>query len=102
MDYETIKRYLEKEPKARERRNKNRALGNLIIAHYHVPLPKETMEEIVGQILNADRYWRMVTKDNEHLRGSDYKTKDTVEKNFQNALGYERGHGEFIKLTKHL
>lgn len=86
--YEKIKYYLEGEPKARERSNKNRAIGNLISKQYGLEIDKAKMSDMVGEILSADRAWRKVLEENESLRGSDYQMKDELEINKQRELGY--------------
>lgn len=78
--YEIIKKYLEETPQARERKNKNRAISNLIIKKY--------MQDMVGDILTADRAWRQVLEKNENLRGSDYIEKHELEVEKQRELGY--------------
>lgn len=92
MTKDSVKQYLEVQPLARERKNKNRALGNLLIEKYHLDIPKDRMAEIVGDVLNGDRYWRMVTKEYPELRGKDYNTKDIVEQEYELHLGYEVGY----------
>lgn len=78
--YDQVKQYLEEQPSARERKNKNRAICNMMIKKY--------IQEMVGDILNADRAWRKVLEDNPQLRGSDYEDKDQLEENKQRELGY--------------
>lgn len=97
MKKETIKSYLEREPRARERANKNRALGNLLIEKYHLDIPKDKMADIVGDVLNGDRYWRMTTKEHPALRGKDWHTKDIVEQEYEMSLGYEVNYKNNIK-----
>lgn len=78
--YETVKQYLEEQPSARERKNKNRAICNLMIKKY--------IQEMVGDILSADRAWRKVLEENPNLRGSDYADKEELELQKQRELGY--------------
>ena len=40
-----LEQYLEEQPKARERKNKYRAIANLLLRRYHLTLPKEQLEE---------------------------------------------------------
>lgn len=79
--YETIKKYLEEQPQDRERKNKNRAIDNLIIKKY--------MQDMVGDILSADRAWRKVLEENINLRGTNYGDKDDLEIIKQRELGYK-------------
>lgn len=98
MHEKLVERYLEEEPLARERKNKNKAIGNLIIRLYGVNIPKDTMADIVGDILNGDRYWRKVTAQRPELQGSDYNTKTKVEQEYELALGYEPNYNQKLKL----
>lgn len=81
--------YLKQEPKARERSNKNRALGNLIAKNYNLEIDKSKMADIVGEILTLDREWRKILEDNPILRGTDYKDKTRLEQEKMLLLGYE-------------
>lgn len=82
-------RYLQEEPKARERRAKDRALCNLLIRNYPAlrNIPKETLIEVVRDFNALDRYWRLLTSLHPELRGSDYDTKQVVEERKQLQLG---------------
>lgn len=86
--YQKIKEYLVAQPKARERSNKNRVIGNLMIHDYSLEISKDKMADMVGEILNADRAWRKVLEDNKDLRGTDYADKDELELLKQQELGY--------------
>lgn len=86
--YEKLKSYLEVEPRGRLRKNKNRAIGNLISKQYGLEIDKNKMADMVGEILSADRAWRKVLEDNEHLRGEDYNQKQILEENKMLELGY--------------
>lgn len=108
---EIIKQYLEREPLARERANKNRAIGNILAEKYgtgfidgiaELSLDKNTMSDFMSDVLNYDRYWRLVTAEYPHLRGKDWETKDIVEQKAQVELGYEIGHKENVKKLKSL
>lgn len=107
---ETMYDYLVKEPKARERANKNRAIGNLIGKKYGKPvynmptgnpnltqfshfdfdvnITKEVIADLVGEVLTADRAWRKVLEANPELRGNDYNEKEKLELEAQLKLGY--------------
>lgn len=85
----TLEKYLEQEPKARERKNKNRAIGNLLIENYHLTISKETMQEIVAETLSMDRKWRKTLEDRPELRGTDYDEKEVLAQRKELELGYE-------------
>lgn len=82
-----LKEYLIKEPRARERVNKNRAIGNVILKKYgqyfHINIldKKSELADLVGEILSLDRKWRKILEENPDLRGSDYKEKEILEQN---------------------
>ena len=81
-----MKNYLQEQPKARERKNKNRAIGNVIMERYNIQIDKAMMSDIVGEILNYDRVWRKILEDYPDLRGSDYGHKDKLEEETINTL----------------
>lgn len=82
--------YLKNQPLARERKNKNRAIGNLCRDKYfpNSDLNKDRMEDMVGEILSLDRKWRKILEENPDLRGTDYGDKDELEVEKQRELGY--------------
>lgn len=88
MIYDELKSYMLKEPRARERKNKNRAIGNVIKAKYHLEMEQGKIADMVGEILNADRAWRKVLEDNKDLRGTDYWEKTDLEIKKRKELGY--------------
>ncbi len=103
---ETMYKYLLEEPKARERKNKNRAIGNLLgirygkpiyneadksvkgFDHYELKVTRQVMADLIGECLTADRAWRKVLEENPDLRGSDYSNKDELETAKKQELGY--------------
>lgn len=86
---EAVLQYLKDDPRFRERVNKNKGIANLLMKKYALLLiPKDRRDDIISDVLNADRYWRMHTADNEELRGKDYNTKDEVEQQKVKQLGY--------------
>ena len=91
--------YLKQEPRARERKNKNRAIGNLLIAPYIEKVMKDNgfkefisnkadIADIVGEVLTLDRQWRKILEENPELRGTDYKDKAMLEEKKLEELGY--------------
>ena len=89
--------YLQQEPKARERKNKNRALANLLIKSYNLEIDKLKMADIVGEILTLDRQWRKLLEENPSLRGEDYSEKTTLEQEKMLQLGYEPNYHNDVK-----
>jgi Zn-dependent M32 family carboxypeptidase len=85
-----VKNYLEEEPRARERKNKNRGLAHLLKRRYPSisHLPNQYIEDIVHDTLVMDRAWRKILEDNENLRGKDYAEKDILEDEVQIDLEY--------------
>jgi len=97
--YDTIKNYLEKYPKARERRNRNDFICWILWDEYRVDrgLSKQQLQNLIISAETYGRMWRQVTLENKHLRGGDYDTKEKVEQEKQIALGYEVGYNKDIK-----
>lgn len=97
---ELILDYLKKYPAFRERKNKNKWVGGVVFKKYNIPMDdrlKDLLADIVTDIQNADRYWRMHTAEHAELRGTDYDTKMTVEQAKQIELGYEPNYHNDIK-----
>lgn len=93
---EQIKKYLETQPLARERRNKNRAIGNILASKYghesggmyELKVDKVTMADLIADAINYDRQWRQCLEKNPELRGNDYDTKHDYETIHRKELGY--------------
>lgn len=91
--------YLKREPKARERRFKDRAIVNLLSKQYgwlmrliaETPAIKESVVRLVQDYASYDRAWRKLLADeeNKHLRGSDYGDKVKYEQEKLVELGYD-------------
>lgn len=92
-NYERLQEYLQIEPRARERKNKNRAIGNVILEDYYLDIPKQTMSEIVAEILTYDRVWRKILEENPALRGMDYLDKQKLENEIVSVL-YPSAYGK--------
>lgn len=90
MKYE-LKTYLENEPRARERRNKDRAIVNLLLKHYPslASVKKEILVEFVKDHNTLDRSWRQLLQEYPRLRGSDYDQKEVLVQQKRIELGYE-------------
>lgn len=88
--YNILLEYLKHQPLARERKNKDRAIVNLLINKY--PELKEVKKEIIVELVkdynSMDRYWRDITAQNVSLRGDDYEDKKVFEQKKQLELGY--------------
>lgn len=97
--------YLKKEPRARERKNKNRAIGNLLKSKYHsnlMDIEQSRMADIVSEVLTLDRQWRKILEENPDLRGTDYKEKVELAQKKQIELGYSPGYHQDIAKLKTL
>jgi hypothetical protein len=84
-------KYLEEEPKARERKNKPRALANLLFRRFPElqELDKDKLEQIASFIVSSERSWRKILQEHPRLRGSDYeKSKKPSQKKVLDELGY--------------
>lgn len=84
----TLFDYLKRQPLARERKNKNRAIANLLIQNHSLSIDKDLLIELVKEANTLDREWRKILEQNVTLRGSDYEEKDKLEKDKQRKLGY--------------
>jgi len=98
--YEEIKKYLEKSPNARERKNKNKFIAWLLFNKYNLKqevMTQDLLEEIILKASDYDRFWRMNLRDNPSLRGKDYEDKVKVEQQKMMELGYESGYYKYEK-----
>ena len=82
--------YLVIEPQARERRNKNRAIANVLKTNYPElkNFDKTFLVRIIREANTLDREWRKVLQEKPELRGSDYNQKDVLEEKKLIELGY--------------
>lgn len=95
-----ILRGLKNWPEFRERRNKNKYIGEICLKKYGIELTpklKDQLADLVTDIDNAGRYWRLHTSENPELQGSDYGTKSTIVEEKQLELGYVPGHTVDLK-----
>lgn len=93
-----IERYLEEQPLARERHNKDRAIVNVLVMDpKFVPLQlliqkgeltKNELTKFVQDYNSTDRAWRKILEERPELRGKDYENKDELERVTQEELGY--------------
>lgn len=88
-----VKDYLEREPKARERKNKDRALVNLLMKRYPAlgAVDRTVLIDMVRDYNSMDRAWRQTLEQCSNLRGTDYDEKEKLEQAKIVDLGYEVG-----------
>lgn len=75
---ETIERYLEAEPRARERRFHKRAIVNVLLQNKYQKLKdidKELLIDFCADFENGTRLWRDILQFRKDLRGLDYVDK---------------------------
>lgn len=102
-EYQIVKDYLEREPRARERRNRDNAIANLLLERYGNLNDKKVLMDALRLAKNLDRHFRAVQADYPELRGTDYDTKDVVESEYiYNKLKYEPRFHENVKKLKTL
>ena len=105
---QTIKDYLEIEPKFRERRNKDRGITNLLLKRHPKLqnalqerfLTKDDIVSICDEFASFDRLWRLALMENPKLRGADYEDKDHLEQEKMSEMGYHTdriGPGEAVE-----
>jgi len=109
-----VKEYLENEPRARERRNKDRALANLLLKRHpklqnaldERKMNKDDLIAIMQDFDSLNRFWRLILMENPELRGSDYDTKDKMESKHLGLIGYrlpnDVGPNELVEENKQL
>ena len=95
----SIEKYLEEEPKARERSNKDRAIVNVLLTDAkYFPLQVLVKEGKIDRSLltrfvqdnnSMDRAWRKILEERPELRGSDYEEKAEKEHDTRLNLGYK-------------
>lgn len=87
---EKLFNYLVIQPLARERKNKDRAIVNLLMDEYPElkVIDKNILIEFIRANNHVDRLWRDILVEHEELRGSDYEEKAILVKKKQRELGY--------------
>lgn len=93
-----ILQYLKEDARFRERVNKNRGIANLIMKKYGIEIPRDKRDDVVADILNADRNWRDILLNEVSLRGQDYESKQELEAKKREQLGYTVGFTQQIKI----
>jgi len=78
------------EPKARERKNKNRAIKHILAKKYPSlrSIDPGVLQEAVKKSQSLDRSWRKLLEENPKLRGKDYDNKQEQERVSKHRLGY--------------
>ncbi len=100
MNSKIVTSWLETFVEMRERRQKNKWLGALILKRHGIeltPVMKSKMDDIVSDILSADRMWRDILKENKGLRGSDYNDGQRLSEEWQLNNDYVPGHFADVK-----
>ncbi len=72
-----LKKLLQDEPRARERRNKVRAVSQILRKNHPVlsAVVPEVLQLIVDETIALERYWRGLLQKYPELRGQDYDGK---------------------------
>ncbi len=92
---EHLKKYLESEPRARNRSAKDRGIVNLMTENgTRLPQTKEALIEFVKDYNSYDRLWRLIMQEYPELRGLDYDDKEILSQGKVIELGYEIGNRE--------
>lgn len=92
MDLLTL---LQKEPRARERKNKWRAVAKILQEKYpelkeiDTKIDQSTLADMLNVASSLDREWRKILQENVHLRGEDYHHKEKLVSAKQKELGYK-------------
>ncbi len=100
MTKKRVHQWLTDFAKFRERKNKNKYIGALVLREHGIEMTHETKSkigDIVGDILSADRAYRMVLEENPELRGSDYEDKNKLEQQWMLDNEYSVGYYKDIK-----
>ena len=100
--YELIKNYLIREPRSRERFLHQRGMVNLLLEKYPElkDVSKDKLVDFCHDFESYCRIWRKVLSENPNLRGSDYETKEIVEQQYQQKIGYEANYHNDIQQLK--
>jgi hypothetical protein len=88
--YEEVEMYVRKNLPARERRNKDHAILDMLTEKYPAlaDVQKELMLVAMREYSSYDRAWRKALEENPELRGDDYFMKDKLMNSKKEELGY--------------
>lgn len=89
-------------PRARERKNRNKAVGSIIIKKYNLLISQDVMADIVRDIESGTRAWRDFLLNYPEYRGSDYDDKIKYDQEHKLVLGYIPGLEEQKKILERL
>lgn len=92
-----VMQYLIDTPLARERRNKSKAIANLLIKRNGLTIDRELLMKLIVEAESINRYWRQTLQDYPTLRGRDYGDGKQLAQEKQISLGYEMGYNSDIK-----
>ena len=101
----TVEEYLLAEPRARERKNRAKAVWHIlkIIHPSMVEINKSLFEtDVFTDIQSINRLIVLLQKQNSELRGNDYYDKTVYEQQAQIDLGYEPRYHYDVKKLKSL
>lgn len=96
--YETIKSYLEVEPRARARETRDRAMINLLLKKYPLDISKETLIAFAQDFESYTRIWRKIMQDCPELRTESYEDKEILEQEKMLKLGYEPNYNQKLNI----
>lgn len=101
---EELHTYLNHQPLARERKNKDIGIVNLLRKNYPIleSIPKETLVSVVQDYNTYDRYWRKILEEDETVRGSDYEDREILSQEKQLELGYSPNYKNDLKILNTL
>lgn len=100
--YKTIYQFLQENEWARERRNKDKAIVEMLSVKYPNIQTETQKVNFVKDFTSYDRIWRLILSENPVIRGKDYLTKDAMEQAFEMSVGYEPRFHQNKKLADKL
>lgn len=96
--YSQVKYLLENHPALRERRNRYKAIWELLHDKYQKDMwGKETFLIVGPEILSITRIINKVQEEHKELRGSDYADGKILSQQTQVNLGYEPGYHQDMR-----
>ena len=100
--YKTIYQFLQENEWARERRNKDKAIVEMLSVKYPNIQTETQKVNFVKDFTSYDRIWRLILSENPVIRGKDYLTKDAMEQAFEMSVGYSPRYHQDKKLADKL
>ena len=96
---DTYKLFLEKHPKARDRKFKNEATATLLKLKFVEleKIPLDRVADYITAILGWDRSWRLLMSENKEWQTESYQDKEILEQEEQLALGYTPNFHQDVK-----